>query len=367
MKAEDLMVKAEIISQDETISKATGILREKGLRELVVSQKGRLLGMINTLWIAESGSKPDTKVNSIMFIPPTVRPGDDALDVVKKMVDNSVETIPVMDGEGLVGVVTTDQILRKVGLVGRVRDVMVDAISVQVKDSINKARRVMRMNNINRLPVLDSDRLVGIISSSDIARKAVSRFGSPKRGDMIGDMVGMFENPVSGIMEKNVVTAKPDDSLEDVAKKMLSNDVRALPVVSGDRLIGIVCRKDIIRTLYPYVSGVLVNFSGMKELSDWDSLQMKQAVHSWVKKLTYYVDLSDMMVDVKKLHGSNLFRINLHLNRTKQRGAKKVSVRGKRVPEERMISHAEGYGLVPVINEAFDKLERILSSTKERR
>jgi CBS domain-containing protein len=367
MKAEDLMVKAEIVSPNETISKATGVLREKGLRELIVSEKGELLGMINMLWIAESGSKPDTKVNSIMFMPPTVRPGADALEVVKKMVDNSVETVPVLDGESLIGVVTTDQVLKKAGFTGRVRDIMVDAISVQSKDTINKARRVMRMNSVNRLPVLDGNELVGIISSSDIATKAVSRFGYPKREDRMGDMVGLFENPVSGIMAKNVITAKPDDSLEDVVKKMISNDVRALPVVSGLRLIGIVCRKDLIKTLYPYVSGVLVNFSGMKELSDWDSLQMKQAAHSWVKKLTYYVDLLDVLVDVKKLHGSNLFRVNLHLNRTKQMGATRVSVKGKRVPEERMISHAEGYGLVPVVNEAFEKLERILSNTKGRR
>ncbi len=367
MKAEELMVKIKTISPEETIAKATGMLKENGLRELLVSDKGRLLGMINTLWIAEAGSKPDTKVNSLMFVPPAVKPSDDVNKVVRAMVDNSIETIPVLDGEGLVGAVTTDQVLGKLSFSGRVRDAMVDVISVQAKDTINKARRVMRMNSINRLPVVDGDKLVGIISSSDIARKVVSRFGYPKKADMMGDMIGLFETPVAGIMTKSVITVKPDDSLDDAAKKMISNDVRALPVVSGNRVLGILCRKDIIKTLYPYVSGVFVNFSGLKEIGDWDVMQMKRAVQDWVKKFTYYVDLSDVLVDVKKLHGSSLFRINVHINRTKKIGERQQIRRAQKVKmyDERLTSHAEGYGIVPVVNEAFAKLERILSRTRD--
>jgi CBS domain-containing protein len=365
MKAEELMLKAQIISPEKTVSKASGIMKEKGLRELIISERGRLLGMINTLWMTEVDSKPDTKVGSIMFSPPTVKPTDDLDEVIRKMVDNAVETIPILDGDSLIGTVTTEQIIKKADFEGKVRDVMVDAVSIRATETINKARRIMRLHHINRLPVLDGNNLVGIISSSDIVKKMSLKRGYPKRSDMIGDVIKFLDAPVSAIMTAPVFTINADKTLNEAARKMVSNDVRALPVVSNNRLLGILCRKDMIKTLYPYVSGVLVNFSGLKNISDWDVMQLKRATRDWIKKLNYYVPLTDVLIDVKKLHASNLYRMNIHLNQSKKMYLKPSRKVGSKIPEAKLMStKSEGYGLVPVTNEAFSKLEKVLSKTK---
>jgi CBS domain-containing protein len=365
MKAEELMVKPKIISPEETVSKVSGILNEEGLREVLVAEKGRLLGMINPLWMAEVAATPDTKVNSIMFSPPTVKPTDDIEQVIRKMVDNAIETIPVIDSESLIGVVTTEGIFKKATFDGRVRDVMVDAISIQSKETINKARRIMRLHRINRLPVVDGNKIVGIISTSDIVTK-MKKGGHTKRSEMIGDIINLLDAPVESIMTRSVFTVNADDSLNDAAKKMIQKDVRALPVVSNNRLLGILCRKDMLKTLYPYVSGIMVNFSGLKDIGDWDVMQLKRATADWTRRLNNYADFSDILVDVKKLHGGNVYRINLHTSHMKKEYLKKTASKDHKAAESHFIAHAEGHGLVVTANDAFSKLERIMSDSKTK-
>jgi CBS domain-containing protein len=91
-------------------------------------------------------------------------------DVVKRLAFHEIGGMPVEDWDGtIIGMVSQSDVIDKLGVV--VRDVMQTAlVSVKPGMSIDQVAAVMAENQIKRVPVLDGNRLLGIISRADIVR-----------------------------------------------------------------------------------------------------------------------------------------------------------------------------------------------------
>lgn len=116
-----------------------------------------------------------------------------------------------------------------------VKEIMTEEVkTVSSKSTIQEAAKTMSEYGIGCLIVIDRSNLAGIITERDILRKVVSQDKLPS------------EIPVSKIMTKEVVVVGPDATIEDAADAMTERKIKRLPVVSDDRLVGIVTAVDIV-------------------------------------------------------------------------------------------------------------------------
>ena len=106
--------------------------------------------------------------------------------------------------------------------------------SVSPDNSVFEAISLMAEKNIGALPVLEGDRLVGMISERDYARKVI----------LLGR--GSRETAVSEIMTRNLRTVSLDDSVQECMQLMTENRFRHLPVVQEDKLIGLISIGDCV-------------------------------------------------------------------------------------------------------------------------
>jgi CBS domain-containing protein len=104
--------------------------------------------------------------------------------------------------------------------------------SVSPSDSIENAARIMRDEDTGAVPVVDNGRTVGIVTDRDIVIRAVADGGQPNR--TVGDIV-----------TSSVVCATPEMSTREAAELMSEHQIRRLPVVENDRLVGIVSIGDL--------------------------------------------------------------------------------------------------------------------------
>jgi CBS domain-containing protein len=129
-------------------------------------------------------------------------------------------------------------------------------LSVSPNTSISSAHQIMKENNIRRLPVVEDDRLVGIITLGDV------REASPSQATALSIWELNYlwaQLTVEKVMSQPVLTVKPDDLMIDAASLMLDNKIGGLPVVSGQgRLLGILTESDIFRMLVQSRSKALV-------------------------------------------------------------------------------------------------------------
>ncbi len=118
----------------------------------------------------------------------------------------------------------------------KISDVMTrDVQTIRPDQSAQDAARFMLKAEAGSIPVTDGDRLIGMITDRDIAVRGVAKGYGP-------------DTPVRELMSDDVICARADDSVEDVASRMSEAQVRRLPVIDQDeRLCGIVSLGDLSR------------------------------------------------------------------------------------------------------------------------
>ena len=110
-----------------------------------------------------------------------------------------------------------------------------DVQTIRPDQSAQDAARFMLKAEAGSIPVTDGDRLIGMITDRDIAVRGVAKGYGP-------------DTPVRELMSDDVICARADDSVEDVASRMSEAQVRRLPVIDQDeRLCGIVSLGDLSR------------------------------------------------------------------------------------------------------------------------
>ncbi len=117
----------------------------------------------------------------------------------------------------------------------KVKDIMTtDVKTVTPKSTIQQAAKIMASCSIGCLIVVDSKRLVGIITERDIMREVVAKNKTPSKTKVQEAMTG------------EVVVIEPDAEIEDAANAMTEKKIKRLPVVYNNSLIGIVSSVDIV-------------------------------------------------------------------------------------------------------------------------
>jgi len=109
--------------------------------------------------------------------------------------------------------------------------------TIRPEETVLAALELMAEKDVGALVVMEGDRLVGMISERDYARKVILR---GKRS---------HETLVSEVMSCPVYTIHPDQILQDCLAIMNLRRVRHLPVVENDRVIGVISSRDVLANL----------------------------------------------------------------------------------------------------------------------
>jgi CBS domain-containing protein len=102
-------------------------------------------------------------------------------------------------------------------------------------DSVSHAAMIMRDRDIGDVLVMENGRLSGIVTDRDLAINGLT------------DSIDPHQTPVSKFMCTNIITGSPDWSMGKVARTMAKHQIRRLPIVQDDQLIGIISMADLAR------------------------------------------------------------------------------------------------------------------------
>ncbi|MBI4736079.1 MAG: CBS domain-containing protein [candidate division NC10 bacterium] len=129
-------------------------------------------------------------------------------------------------------------------------------ITVTKEATLARARELLHSHRIRHLPVVERERLLGILTDSDIRQASPSSAAgiSPDRTAAF-----LAQIPVTEAMVRDVRTVSPYTTVEEAARLMIEHKIGCLPVTEADRLVGIITETDIL--------GVLVDVMGIREPS----------------------------------------------------------------------------------------------------
>jgi CBS domain-containing protein len=189
----------------------------------------------------------------------------------------------------------------------QVKDAMTtNVVGIQSDATIAQAVEIMLKSRISALPVFDEkNALVGVLSEGDLLRRA--ELGTEKQrprwlelllgpGRFAGAYAHAHGRKVSEVMTPDVVTVDQSASLEEAVDLMNRHKVRRLPVLSGQRLIGILARADLLRALAPLLDAPTKSASD-EEIHDYVLAQLGN--EAWAPLASIDVDVRSGVVSLR--------------------------------------------------------------------
>ena len=132
-----------------------------------------------------------------------------------------------------------------------------DLMTVSSTDKLHVAKDLFGEKNIHHLPVIDDGKLVGILSKTDylyFIRPLDKESNEPYLNE-----IRLKNYTIKEAMTSRVISVSPNDSLESALEILTENIFHALPVVNGEKLVGILTTHDILfKLLHPSKSQIVV-------------------------------------------------------------------------------------------------------------
>lgn len=250
----DIMSKPVTISKSAPITEALDRMLDEGIDPLIVVNHNSVVGTVSRKTVAEKlGTKRNSTIsptsihvaNTVEEDFTTVYPDQD-LDVVIPLLQSYKLVVVYDEDHRLVGQVTSGDVLRVMHPSGSLSDVMEPACTIDIDERVVHWRRRMIDDNLHRCVVTENDKVVGIVTETDVAvamRKFREMVEDRHQDHRIRNLL------VRDIMTSPVISVDEGAGIDEVVDLMLSKSISSIPVTSRGKIAGLVTRPSLIRAL----------------------------------------------------------------------------------------------------------------------
>lgn len=137
----------------------------------------------------------------------------------------------------------------------RAKDMMSDeVITVKKDDSLAEIAELMIKKRISGFPVLENGEIIGIITSNDLFLV----MDMIKTGELLqNDDTDSSQPSVNFAMSTDIVTVNPETNLDEIISLMKYRNIHTLPVMSQNKLVGVIGRRDIFKSFYDVIRNLI--------------------------------------------------------------------------------------------------------------
>jgi CBS domain-containing protein len=268
---ENRLVKAWMSSPVVTVAPGTRLtearelLAEKHIRVLPVVENDALVGIItkrgllrldlSTLgeesWNLHIHLDEGVVKDAMTLKPLTILPDSTVPKAARIMLENKITALPVLDQGKLIGILTNSDVLKfliaaysELRKPVWVQNCMTDeVVTVDRTTSLLEAHRLMGTKRIRSLPVVEDDKLVGLVTRTDLMSSDPSRLESRNNQEL---SLKILTQDVEKVMTTPVLTIKQDKEVNEAAKIMVEHKIHVLPVVDKEnKMIGVITESDL--------------------------------------------------------------------------------------------------------------------------
>lgn len=349
------------LSPDDTINKFISLMEKHRIHEVPIVSDKKLLGMVHYKSVADKGIIDPTsaKLDSVMVKPPLLSPDDSLEKAAELIFKTALRAVPVVENDKLLGIISVHDVVEALSKNKEFRQTTAEAIMsiaevIKEQEDIGKARVLLREKNISRLPVVDDEgKLKGIVTTFDLL-KAIKPRERMNWYSMAAEKLTTMNIPVSTVMNKSPVVIDKNTSLTEIASLMRQNRISGVVVATESGPIGVVTIRDLLEFYFAKPQkGVYTQITGLGDEDDFVFATVDRMIKDTVQKL------------------STVFKpqfLFLHVKKYKKEGHHiKYSIRCRFMTDAGVfISRGFAWDLRDAVREALNSLEKAVLKCKER-
>ncbi len=370
MNAFDYLDRAYTVQSTDSLSKAIAALRQNGYG-LVVLSGSTIKGVLDDrALLAFEGDAGKAKAGSFAVKTPLVEADAPLAGIIAQFLSSGRTLFPAAEHGKLKGAFLRLSALRMLeestGLRGlTVRDVMTaPAATVAHNENLAKVRNRMLDSGVYRFVVLDEkNKPAGILSAFDIITKAEPQAKTGYRNTTFtsSPRKNLTDIPVSAVMTSPFESIAPGDSLQAAAAKLIRLRLRALPVLDGDRLVGLIHARNFYEA-FAAPRPLNIDVTGLRD----DEHALKESIleeaSAWLEKLEKHLKLSPedrlrLRIRSAQEGQKRRYEVNAHLT---------VKGRLYALKEKASDEHRAVWDVSMAVREALDELEKLVLHSEGR-
>lgn len=338
------------LSSEDTVARALKMMADKSINQIPVVDDGKYVGIIFAKQLLNSSAQPSSKVKSYIVKTSTVGPDYEVEKAAQLVIGSGNRALCVVEKNRLVGIVSETDIVSTADFGHAIVDeVMSGAIVIEEDTSLADAVAKMRRYNISRLPVISTKGVLrGTLSILDVGRIiATPRERTSKSAAISGMTAAIKDVKVKDLMRR-AVSAEAGTKLNAVAEHFKRNE--EVVVVGDGRPMGIVTPKDVLELVLPKKSTAPVIH--MAHLEDGQTrTEIQEQLERFLKKI------QGKLGDVRS--------VVVYADKHKTR---KYSIRTRLITSRGVIdAKAVGYDPISASKELIARLDRRIKSEHSQR
>jgi len=242
-----------VVGESTPISKVVGILKKEDAYEVFTQDRGRV-GMVMIRDILKSWAVLTEKAGSLVFTAPRLPPRAPLAEAARLMMQNRIRSLPIVEGDKLLGSLMATSIIQVIPAGAlekyRAQDIMTPSpASLAGDDEVSKARGLMLRRKIDHLPIVEGQKLKGVLTSSQIVFDLYQQVEGVEAGAMVDDTQRRLAIPIKSMMDTGPLTSSPSDSIAVVLKRMLDMRRTYCLITQFDEVHGIVTYRDFMKLI----------------------------------------------------------------------------------------------------------------------
>ncbi|MEM5832172.1 MAG: CBS domain-containing protein [Candidatus Aenigmatarchaeota archaeon] len=298
-----MITKPITIEENETLKNAIKLMNENNIREIiVVNNKNEYKGIIKLRDIITEKNlnekiknirKRDCKVYEI-----------NESEISRRMLENDCYIAAYLDkSDKVIGMIHIDSLLEKVKeKFGNMKVEEIETkniVLVNPNETIFKVIKLMAKYNISHIPIVENGKIVGIVSSKDVTDFLIRESKNRETlGELIGKKYKIFENPITSIASRNVITYSNNEKISYVIKKLLNYKISCLV---KENLLGIITKKDLIKPLVEEtLEKINVILIGKENVKSYYLEHLESYIKNFIKRAKKHFKQGFLKIHIEK-------------------------------------------------------------------
>ncbi len=281
----------------EILARALSKMKAARIHQLVITDGKTPAGMLELKSIITKDVDPAvTKVSNFIKKSPSLGSEDDITRAIEMLLGSGMRALPVIDKGNLVGIISETDIMKVASSMVRdknirLRDIMTVCVYVDKEEKASKIKNLMFETNVSRIPVLDGDDVIGVVGTLDLIQVLEAKSSPDMRGGRtqeksVSEKIKTSDIPAEAIMSRPLVLAG-EKRLLDAIPLLQKNE--ELVIKNGE--VGIITPKDVLElTAKTGKKGVYVQITGMHDESSEFQATMDSTVQDFVQKYSKMIE-----------------------------------------------------------------------------
>jgi len=360
--AQDILNK-EVIKRDanDVFSQVINLFNDTDA--IVITDHGKYQGMLLKRTFLEPKITLQTKLHTLLSHTPKLSPDTPVEEIARAMIENHVYTLPVLDNDAIVGVITADDVVKKLAEQNLgsqpIKTIMcTQPLTINPEETIGKVLHLFQHENVSYLAVVDHNNVVGAITINTIINKVLHAHSNIEgRTNFESEQRQKLNLPAKTIMQEQPLLVSPETMIRDVHIKMHKFEQPGILIGKENHLQGIVTHKEL---LAPYV-----------ELNKEETIAIQfhhnnEKVEGFNKQEAADVLRAEFLKNYEKYFEVGYLHVTLEQHKETKQGLHRVvcemKLSGK--PGVFYTTH-EGYGPMQAMRNAFHAIEHQINKTKK--